>query len=262
MKLSISNIAWSKEYDKEMYEYISRCQFRGIEIAPTRIIPEEPYSHISEAQVVAKEFYEKYHLAISSMQSIWYGRQEKIFGSKEEREALLSYTKQAIDYADALNCKNLVFGCPKNRVVNDLQQDYETALNFFSEIGDYAKEKNVVFSIEPNPTIYHTNFINTTSEAIDIVKKLNHPNIKINLDIGTMIQNCEEASILKGHVEMIHHVHISEPNLEYVKDRKLHREIIEILKNENYNNYISIEMKNQNDIQKVKEVIEYVRKIV
>ena len=37
MKLSISNIAWDKAYDEEMYEYLSNNKFNGIEIAPTKI---------------------------------------------------------------------------------------------------------------------------------------------------------------------------------------------------------------------------------
>ena len=42
MKLSISNIAWDKEKDIEMYEYLSKLNFSGIEIAPTRIFEIDP----------------------------------------------------------------------------------------------------------------------------------------------------------------------------------------------------------------------------
>ena len=34
---------------------------------------------------------------VPSMQSIWFGRQEKIFGTLEERKILVEYTKKAID---------------------------------------------------------------------------------------------------------------------------------------------------------------------
>ena len=42
MKLSISNIAWSDKYDKEMYQFLYKNQIEGIEIAPTRIFSENP----------------------------------------------------------------------------------------------------------------------------------------------------------------------------------------------------------------------------
>jgi len=262
MKLSISNIAWSEQLDEEMYEYMANCNFSGLEIAPTRIIKEAPYEHIEEAKKIANELYERYHLEIPSMQSIWYGRQEKIFGSIEEREELLNYTKKAIDFAGQINCKNMVFGCPKNRVIGNLQEEYKIALDFLGKIGDYAKDKRVIFAIEPNPTIYNTNFINTTEEAINLVKDINKESIKVNIDLGTIIQNNEDINILQNNIKWISHVHISEPNLEYIKPRKLHRELLKILNENNYKGYVSIEMKNQNDIEKVKEIINYINSIV
>lgn len=262
MKISISNIAWEKEYDKEMYEYISKAGFDAIEIAPTRIIEEKPYDHINQAIIITKEIEETYGLKISSMQSIWYGRNEKIFESLEERKELLNYTKNAIDFAEAINCKNLVFGCPKNRIINDIKKDYQIALDFFNTIGNYANEKSVCFSIEPNPTIYNTNFITKTMEAIELVKQIDNPGIKVNLDLGTIIQNNEDISILNGNVKYINHVHISEPNLECIRERNLHKDLINLLKVNNYNGYISIEMKNQNNIQNVKNAIDYVFKLV
>ena len=88
------------------------------------------------------------------MQSIWYGHQEKIFGSKEERRVLVKYTKKAIDFAEIIGCKNLVFGNPKNRDTDDVLGNYPTAIDFFREIGDYALEHHTTIAIEPNPTIY------------------------------------------------------------------------------------------------------------
>ena len=50
MKLSISNIAWSTEHDNTMYQFLKDNGFDGLEIAPTRIFPEKPYEHLSEAK--------------------------------------------------------------------------------------------------------------------------------------------------------------------------------------------------------------------
>ena len=93
MKLSISNIAWGIEHDAEMYQYLQKVGFQGLEIAPTRIYPENPYDKLSEAKDWASEMKEKYGLEIPSMQSIWYGHQEKIFGTKEERKICRSLPK-------------------------------------------------------------------------------------------------------------------------------------------------------------------------
>ena len=80
MKLSISNIAWLTEDDEQIYAFLKEQGFIGIEIAPTRIFPQDPYDNLEKAQDFAINLKQNYNLNISSMQSIWYGRTEKIFG--------------------------------------------------------------------------------------------------------------------------------------------------------------------------------------
>ena len=108
MKLSISNIGWGNFEDEAMYEYISGLGFSGVEIAPTRLFTSNPYENLEQAKEWGKELQTHYRLVVPSMQSIWYGRGEKLFGSESERKALLAYTKQAIDFAEAISCHNLV----------------------------------------------------------------------------------------------------------------------------------------------------------
>ena len=261
MKISISNIGWDKEKDEEMYKYISSIGFQGLEIAPTRIIEKNPYNHLEEAKEFAIKLYRKYNIEISSIQSIWYGRKENIFNDFNQRKELIKYTKQAIDFAKVVKCKNLVFGCPKNRIINDSKKNNKIIEEFFFEIGNYAIEKNVYFSIEPNPIIYGTNFINTTDQAIQIVKNLNNKGIKINLDLGAIIYNKENLNIVEKNIELINHIHISEPNLKVIIPRKIHKDLLKILKNNKYDGYISIEMGKQEDIKIVKETLNYVKRI-
>ena len=213
MKLSISNIAWTEKNDREMYSFLKQEQIDAIEIAPTRIFPSEPYRHIEEAGAWANELKRQYGLAVSSMQSIWYGRSENIFHSLEERQRLSDYTKQAIDFAEAVSCPNLVFGCPRNRSLNE-GADASVAIGFFQELGEYAARHNTVLSLEPNPVIYHTNYINTTAEALHLIQEVASPGFLLNLDIGTMLYNEETIDILRCKPELIHHVHISEPELK------------------------------------------------
>ena len=185
-----------------------------------------------------------------------------IFESEENTEELIKYTIKAIDFANAIGCKNLVFGCPKNRNMNDYSEDYPKAIRFFKEIGKYALEKNVVIAIEPNPVIYNTNFLNYTKETIDLAKEINMNSIKLNYDLGTVIYNEENLKTLKHNIEYINHIHISEPNLELVENREIHKELISILKEIDYKGYVSIEMKKSDNVENVKNVIEYISSIL
>lgn len=259
MKVTISNIAWQNENDTEMYTFLKEIKCTGIEIAPTRIFPENPYSDLNKVANFRDKLHADYNLYVVSMQSICFGRNEAIFSSEEERNSLLEYIKQSIDFASELGCNNLVFGSPKNRNINEGQE--EIAVKYFSEIGKYAYEKNTIFAFEPNPVIYGTNFINTTNQALDFVKKCNVEGLKINFDLGTVIYNEENLSVLENNLKWINHIHISEPYLEEIQKRSLHQELASILRKEKYDNYISIEMKGGSELGKIKDIIQYTQDV-
>lgn len=260
MKLSISNIAWTTENDAQIYALMEKYGYTGLEIAPTRIFTDAPYDKINEAAAWAEKLKKEYSLCVSSMQSIWYGRQERIFGTSDEREFLVYYTKKAIDFAAAMNCKNLVFGCPRNRRIL-ADENPELGIEFFKEVGDYAAEKGTVIGLEANPPIYNTNYINDTASAFQMIEQVNSDGFKLNLDIGTMVFNDEKITDLKQKVNLINHVHISEPGLEQIERRKIHKELKEILSSESYQGYVSIEMKNLEDINILEKKMKYVRSI-
>lgn len=260
MKLSISNIAWDNENDAEVYEMMEQLQFGGLEIAPTKIFSKNPYEQLDIAETWKRKLESLYHLKISSMQSIWYGRSENIFRSREERKILLDYTKKAINFAEVMECGNLVFGCPKNRYVFE-EKDRDSAISFFRELGEYAINRNTIIGMEANPIIYNTNYINTTKEAIELIEEVNSDGFRLNLDLGTMIYNRESPDELKGKVKLINHVHISEPELKLIKKRELHQKVVNLLKQENYNGYVSIEMGNQKEMKVLENVMVYIKEI-
>ncbi len=260
MNLSISNIAWAAENDNEIFEIMKNSGFIGLEIAPTRIFPEQPYAVLDRARDWAIELRNIDGFSVPSMQSIWYGRQEKIFGTADERQALIEYTKSAIDFAEAIGCKNLIFGCPKNRNQPD-GVDISIAVSFFKEVGDYAADHHIVIGMEANPPIYNTNFINTTEQAIDLIKEVDSEGFRLNLDLGTMIYNKEDVSVLDGHAGLINHVHISEPGLKPIEKRFIHKELAEFLKANNYQGFISIEMGRQEDLGIIQKACSYVKEI-
>ena len=260
MKLSASNIGWTADVDDMMYQKLAEYGYTGLEIAPTRIFPDNPYSHIRDAEEFAEALQSQYNLTISSMQSIWYGKTEKIFSTEDERKILLDYTRQAVDFAQALECGNLVFGCPRNRVSSS-ERDVDTALSFFGELGDYAKAHGTVLSLEANPEIYHTNFITTTEEAIALVRNVSSNGFKLNLDFGTMIYQNESVDLLRGVASMVNHVHISEPNLVNIVPRIMHNELASFLSETKYQNFVSLEMGNQNSLDEVDDSLRYMTRI-
>lgn len=260
MKLSISNIAWDDSSNKQVYMLMKIYGFSGLEIAPTRVFPEKPYDKLVEAKAWAKRLYEEYGLVVPSMQSIWYGKNEKLFGTDDERSALLEYTKKAILFAEAIGCKNLVFGCPRNRNMPE-NADPNIAISFFKEIGDFAWEHNTCIGMEANPPIYNTNYINDTASALELIEKVDSRGFLLNLDIGTMIQNNEVLNELNNNISFINHIHISEPGLNVIEQRKLHTELRSILDKENYTGYISIEMCKVSNKTIIEQTMAYIKEV-
>ena len=260
LKLSISNIAWSAENDAAVYAYMKERNFVGLEIAPTRIFPEQPYEKLNEARAWAVKLREQYGLCISSMQSICYGHTERLFGTAEEREALLAYTKKAIDFAEAVKASNLVFGCPKNRCIQD-PADQPIAVSFFRELGDYAAQHGTILSMEANPVIYGTNYINTTADALMLIAEVNSTGFKLNLDFGTVIYNEESISEILQHMDSVHHIHISEPYLKQIEKREAHKDLMQALRSCGYSRFVSIEMGKQDDLETVLRTMDYLAEL-
>ena len=258
MKLCASNIGWAAEDDSRIYKELADRGFLGIEIAPTRVFPHPAYQKLREAEAFAKRLFETYGFAIPSMQSIWFGRQESIFGTPEERDTLAAYTKEAVDFASAVGCKNLVFGCPRNRSVPK-GRDPREAIGFFNEIGLYAAKHGCTIALEANPPIYNTNYLNTTAEAFEAAASCSE-GVSVNLDIGTMVQNSEGISVLEGRLPMVSHIHISEPYLAPIERRQLHRDLAAMLRDEGYDRFVSIEMKAQ-PADEVLRIADYITEV-
>ena len=241
MNLCLSNLAWDNARDNELYKKMNMLGINGLEIAPTKLFGENPYTNQAVAEEFALYIKNFYNISIVSIQSIWYKRNESIFKSHEERSMLLEYTKKAIDFSVTIGCKNLVFGCPKNRIIENESQ-LSIAQDFFGKIGDYAFGEGVIVSVEPNPQIYGTNFLNTTREALDFCHLVNNEGLRVNLDFGTIIYNNESISFTDQDIEMIGHVHISEPYLKPIEARVEHKTLKETLIKHGYCGYISVEM--------------------
>ncbi|WP_240782936.1 TIM barrel protein [Escherichia sp. E1130] len=118
--------------------------------------------------------------------------------------------------AAGLGIPALVFGSPKNRDRKGLSDSItlETAINFFNHLGDIARQEGVYFCLEPNPVCYGANFMIDSAETAFVVRQVNHPAIKMQLDTGAIIINKENINdILQQDADIIGHIHLSEPDL-------------------------------------------------
>lgn len=257
-KIAISNIAWDECLADDVYRFLKEERI-DLEIAPGKVISHFPNFKDADVYLLKEKLVSTYGLDIVSMQSILFGVTAEMFKSSDEQRIIFDCVKRAIDCAELLECPNIVFGSPKNRNTFT-EANYIDGIHFFRKLGEYAYLHNTILSIEANPKIYGTNYINNTEEAFELASQVKSKGFKVNVDLGTMIENGETFELLEKYAEWINHIHISEPYLECILKRVEHHELANVLKKINYEKYISIEMKQQ-ELKQVMETIFYVKEV-
>jgi D-psicose/D-tagatose/L-ribulose 3-epimerase len=247
MKITISNIAWQMEEEKAIADVMQEMEIKGVEIAPTKVWS-SPFSATDSDIKKYKQFWESKNIQIVAMQSLLFGRPDlTIFDSPAKRKETFDCLVGMIHLGGRLGAKVLVFGSPKNRNVRDLPEAEINgiAVPFFHELGQVALEHDLTFCIEPNPAAYGCDFITTSRQGLDLVHKVNSKGFGLHLDAAgmTLSQETIESSI-KNAIPEIRHFHVNEVNLARLGAGTVnHNKFASILKEVNYENWISIEMR-------------------
>jgi sugar phosphate isomerase/epimerase len=269
MKISISNIAWRSEEEKEVASMMQEMRIKGIEISPGKIFAEP--TALKDLEILKyREFWDKRGINIIALQALLFARPDlTLFESESKRVETLRYLKRLIEIGYILGAKVLVFGSPKNRKVRNIPRAKinSVAFPFFRELGEFALEYNMVFCIEPNPCEYDSDYIVNSKQAFGLIKSVNNNGFGLNLDTGTMTLAKEDASIILKYGNLIRHFHISHPFLTQVSDNKKvkHKEFAEGLRKINYRNWVSVEMKQvkpkRSNLKAIEETLKFVKQV-
>jgi hypothetical protein len=220
--LLVSELSWLEKDEMYMRTYLKSYGIDSVESMPSRNFD--------------------YVYSVYSLQSLLYMQDIQIF---KDQLAFKNIVNELCIKFHKLEVKIFIFGSPKQRIFNG-----EDSIKLFKEIGDICSQYNIMFCIENNSSKYQCNWLNKARDTIDFVKQLNHKNIGVNLDIGSMIMENEELNLLKDDIEYIKHVQISFPYLTNWDTRYepyITQNINNILEN-GYKQKISLEVKYYKDI--------------
>lgn len=244
MNLSVSNIAWNREEWTPALEILKQNKISAIDIAPTLIF--DSIDDLTKDKIIAEcEKYENLGIKMVAMQSLLFGAPCKsLFDGDDERECIFRRLEKILFIAEGLGIKNLVFGSPKNRYIkNKSSQNIKTAIDFFRKLCDVAIGLKLNICLEANPKEYNCNFITTTFEAVDFIKKVDRNNFLLNLDTSTIILNNNDfKEVFNYSLGHIGHIHISAPFIKEISNIN-NKEISDLLKLYDYQGYVSLEMK-------------------
>ena len=216
MRLAISNIAWDTSEDQAIVTLLQRFGVDAIDIAPGKYFPEPDRATDNDIALV-KSWWAERGIEITGMQALLFGTNGlNVFGSIQSQDAMLRHLGHVCRIGAGLGAKRLVFGSPKNRDRSGLseQKAMAVAISFFRRLGDIAQSHDVIICLEPNPTCYGANFMTTSNETANVIRKVSHPSIMMQFDTGALTINKEDPSVvLQNYASLIGHIHASEPDL-------------------------------------------------
>jgi D-psicose/D-tagatose/L-ribulose 3-epimerase len=219
MLLSISNIAWNNDEEDDMARFLRSEGIARVDIAPGRYFTDPERASASDVANV-RAFWQDRGFTIQGMQALLFGTIGlNLF---DDGQGVMFRRLAAIcRIGGGLGARALTFGSPRQRDRGDrpYHEAAEIAVDFFSRLGDVAEAEGVTICLEPNPSIYHCNFMVCTDEAAAIVRDTDHPTIRLQLDVGALALNGEGAEdVVSRHADLIGHVHASEPRLVVLGD--------------------------------------------
>lgn len=253
MRLAISNIAWRPEERLGAYARMSEAGAAGLEIAPGLAFPDEADAFVPSAQGVQQVMreIETAGLRLVSMQSLLFGvPNARLFGDTSEVEAFENGLARAITLAHRLSIPNLVFGSPAARVIPEGMTHAAAeahGISVFRRLGDRCVAAGSRLALEPNAPAYGTNFLNTIEETIEFARRVDHPGVSVNFDIGALHMSGEfkdAARLFQNSLDLVSHVHISEPELAPAPaDPTVLRPLMQSMAQTDYCGWYSIEMR-------------------
>jgi hydroxypyruvate isomerase len=165
-----------------------------------------------------KELCQAYDLKVASFS----GDQDFSMVDENHREEYIAFVKESIEIAKVLSCGNLVIhsnALGNNGVVinhyHHISHTKKIAAMFdvLKTLATPAEKANVILALEAlNTSVDHPgNFLTSTKEAADLIRRVNSPYIKILYDIYHMqIMEGNIINTLKEYIDTIGYIHIAD----------------------------------------------------
>lgn len=267
MKTAFSNIAWNLDEEDEVLKLLVQNNINLLEVAPTKYWS-NPAAVTPVEIETRKQRINDAGLDIIAAQALLFGHPEfSVFGNKKTRQQTLDYLCRISETCVQLGAKALVFGAPKNRLIGELdkQKALEIAVRFFEDAAERVFALGGILCLEPNPVEYGCDFINSTKEAIEFIRHINQPGLRIQLDTSTITLNKEDPSrVVEQGLAWAGHFHISEPFLGITGSGNTdHAAIAGKLQSMSFEGPVSVEMRSglaKSNREAIKNSIKVIKK--
>ncbi|MBI4926522.1 MAG: sugar phosphate isomerase/epimerase [Anaerolineae bacterium] len=166
-------------------------------------------------------------------------------GPAADPKAISDYLDLALERAARLDARTIVFGSGAARRVPDgypLEQAWAQLVQMLRIAGEMAARHRITIAIE-HLNQGETNIINSAAEAYSLAKLVNHPNVRLLLDIYHLYREQEDYGIAVTAKDWLAHAHFAEPveRLYPLVEDEPGRAFFTQLKKAGYDRQISLE---------------------
>ncbi|XP_067003135.1 putative hydroxypyruvate isomerase [Anabrus simplex] len=238
----------------ERYDLAKRAGFRAVECA-------FPYDYSVEDVKTTKEKAGVEQILIN----VFVGdvtKGELGFAAVPGKEAEFKKSLNlAVAYAKALNCSRIhIMSGRVENITRECDQAYENNMRYAA---DLLSKENIVGLIEPiNPYSVPKYFMNSYDKGLELVKKINSPNLKLMMDLfhlqhlrGNLTNNITDLLPYVGHIQIAQVPHRNEPN---TPGEVNYPYLFSVLEKLGYDGWIGLEYKPASDtVTGLKWVEEY-----
>ncbi len=223
VKLAFSTNAYKKHSLEEAIGSIAALGYAGVEIMAD--VPHAYPPHISPERIHSlKSLLEKFKLGISNVNAFTlFALGDTYHPSWIEsdpalRQQRIAHTLNCIEMTAALGAKTISLqpGGPMGHDTRSACLDrYEAGLR---EVLPAAQKHHIILMVEPEPGL----LIETSAQCVEFLSRINHPNLKMNCDLGHFFCVGEDpAHVLKSAQPWIAHIH-----LEDIREDRIHQHLI------------------------------------
>lgn len=136
----------------------------------------------------------------------------KIAGPDVDEEKVLAYTDVLLSRAKQAGVKFIVLGSSGSRRIPegyDLVKAKSDFVKLCNKLGQIAKKYQVTIVLE-NLETTETNFITSLKSAAEIVRLVNHPNFRLNVDVFHMMRENESPDEIRAVGDLIAFCEVAE----------------------------------------------------
>jgi fructoselysine 3-epimerase len=129
----------------------------------------------------------------------------------EERAATVKYYQEVTDLASELGAGKVIYIAGWQIFGTTRQEAWSRSRDCLDRIAAYANEKDITIVVEP--TAAATNLIETADDAIELMRSVEHSNVKLMFDtLHALYRNEIPADYARAMGKDLVHIHVSDRN--------------------------------------------------